>query len=243
MLYDRVMRATPASPAADVAIVAIDDASIAKLGEWPWPRDVHASLIARLTAAGARVVAFSVPVDTSPRTSEAERLRSALALLESSDLGGSEQAQELRRLLGESSAGRDPDAYLAQAIRTQGNVVLPRMSASPRRVVVKPNCQRDCFPSADAVRCAPHGAADIVTVPAAVLRTAAAAIGHTLTIATATGPFAPTQRRCASATKQLVPSLATAVAARALGVTPASVELLARCAPSRASASDCSAMH
>ena len=120
MLYDRVMRATPASPAADVAIVAIDDASIAKLGEWPWPRDVHASLIGRLTAAGARVVAFSVPVDTSPRTSEAERLRSALALLESSDLGGSEQAQELRRLLGESSAGRDPDAYLAQAIRTQG---------------------------------------------------------------------------------------------------------------------------
>ena len=62
MLYDRVMRATPATPAADVVIVAIDDASIAKLGEWPWPRDVHASLIDHLTSAGARVVAFSVPV-------------------------------------------------------------------------------------------------------------------------------------------------------------------------------------
>ena len=33
MLYDRVMRATPATPAADLAIVAIDDASRAKLGE------------------------------------------------------------------------------------------------------------------------------------------------------------------------------------------------------------------
>ena len=125
MLYDRVMRATPATPASDVTIVAIDDASIAKLGAWPWPRDVHAGLIAHLTSAGARVIAFSVPIDTSPRTSEAERLRAALALLESSDLGGSEQAQQLRRLLGESSSGRDPDAHLAQAIQAHGNVVLP----------------------------------------------------------------------------------------------------------------------
>src|SRR5688572_31043245 len=111
MLYDRVMRATPATPASDVTVVAIDDVSIAKLGAWPWPRDVHASLIGHLTSAGARVIAFSVPIDTSPRTSEAERLRAALALLESSELGGSEQAQQLRRLLGESSSGRDPDAH------------------------------------------------------------------------------------------------------------------------------------
>ncbi|HKU15888.1 MAG TPA: CHASE2 domain-containing protein, partial [Steroidobacteraceae bacterium] len=112
-LYDKVMGATPATPAADVVVVAIDNASLARLGEWPWPRDVHAGLIGHLTSAGARVVAFDVPIDTSPRTSEAERLRAALALLESSDLGGSEQAQQLRRLLGESTAGRDPDAHLA----------------------------------------------------------------------------------------------------------------------------------
>ena len=125
MLYDRVMRATPAAPASDMVIVAVDDASIAKLGAWPWPRDVHASLISHLDSAGARVVAFTVPVDTSPRTSEAERLRAALALLESSNLGGSEQAQQLRRLLGESSAGRDPDQHVAEAMRAHGNVVLP----------------------------------------------------------------------------------------------------------------------
>jgi eukaryotic-like serine/threonine-protein kinase len=221
MLYDRVMRATPASPAADVAIVAIDDASIAKLGEWPWPRDVHASLIARLTAAGARVVAFSVPVDTSPRTSEAERLRSALALLESSDLGGSEQAQELRRLLGESSAGRDPDAYLAQAIRTQGNVVLPADVRLAETSGGKPELPARLLSSGDAGALRAARSADIVTVPAAVLAQAAAAIGHTLTIADGDRTVRSDAAALRVGNEELVPSLATAVAARALGVTPA----------------------
>ena len=221
MLHDRVMRATPASPAADVAIVAIDDASIAKLGEWPWPRDVHASLIARLTAAGARVVAFSVPVDTSPRTSEAERLRSALALLESSDLGGSEQAQELRRLLGESSAGRDPDAYLAQAIRTQGNVVLPADVRLAETSGGKPELPARLLSSGDAGALRAARSADIVTVPAAVLAQAAAAIGHTLTIADGDRTVRSDAAALRVGNEELVPSLATAVAARALGVTPA----------------------
>jgi eukaryotic-like serine/threonine-protein kinase len=221
MLYDRVMRATPANPATDVAIVAIDDASIAKLGEWPWPRDVHASLIARLTAAGARVVAFSVPVDTSPRTSEAERLRSALALLESSDLGGSEQAQELRRLLGESSAGRDPDAYLAQAIRTQGNVVLPTDVRLAETSGGKPELPARLLSSGDTGALRAARSADIVAVPTAVLAQAAAAIGHTLTIADGDRTVRSDTAALRVGNEALLPSLATAVAARALGVTPA----------------------
>jgi serine/threonine-protein kinase len=184
MLYDRVMRATPAPSGADIAVIAIDDASISKLGEWPWPRDVHASLISRLTGAGARVVAFSVPVDTSPRTSEAERLRSALALLESSDLGGSQQAQELRRLLGESSAGRDPDAHLAQAIEATAMSSCRPMSVSPRSVVVSPNCRRELLSSGRRrrdERCT-NCRQSSQRLPS-VLTQAAAAIGHTLTVA------------------------------------------------------------
>ena len=47
-VYDRVDARVEHAPVARIVIVAIDDASIAKLGEWPWPRDVHASLIERL---------------------------------------------------------------------------------------------------------------------------------------------------------------------------------------------------
>jgi eukaryotic-like serine/threonine-protein kinase len=223
MLYDRVMRATPAPPATDVAVIAIDDASISKLGEWPWPRDVHASLIARLTAAGARVVAFGVPVDTSPRTSEAERLRSALALLESSDLGGSDQAQELRRLLGESSAGRDPDAHLAEAMEANGNVVLPADVRLIEKHGGKPELPARVLSSGDAGTLSAARTADIIATPAAVLTQAAAAIGHTLTIADADRTVRSDTAALRVSDDAMLPSLGTAVAARALGVAPASL--------------------
>jgi len=218
MLYDRVMRATPATPAPDVAIVEIDDASISKLGEWPWPRDVHASLIARLTAAGARVVAFTVPVDTSPRTSEAERLRSALALLESSDLGGSEEAQKLRRLLGESSAGRDPDAHLAEAMQTHGNVVLPADVRLAESNGGKPELPARLLSIGDAGALSAARTAEIVAAPTRVLAQAAAAIGHTQTIADGDGTVRSDVAALRVGSEAMLPSLGTAVAARAVGV-------------------------
>ncbi len=63
--------ALPTAPApADVLIVAIDDASIAALGRWPWSRAVHASLLDRLREYGARAVAldilFTEPDPNSP---------------------------------------------------------------------------------------------------------------------------------------------------------------------------------
>lgn len=47
-------------PAQDIAIVAIDERSLAKVGEWPWRRSTHARLIDNLRAAGAKVVLYDV---------------------------------------------------------------------------------------------------------------------------------------------------------------------------------------
>lgn len=49
-------------PAADPLplIVAIDQASFAELGRWPWPRRVHAALLDRLAAQGSGAVAFDI---------------------------------------------------------------------------------------------------------------------------------------------------------------------------------------
>ncbi len=44
----------------DIVIVAIDDASLAEVGAWPWPRDVHARLVDRLHDAGARAVVLDI---------------------------------------------------------------------------------------------------------------------------------------------------------------------------------------
>lgn len=46
------------SPSPDIAIIAIDDQSIAELGRFPWTRTEYAKLIDRLSAAGAKAVLF-----------------------------------------------------------------------------------------------------------------------------------------------------------------------------------------
>lgn len=43
-----------------IVVVAIDQKSLAELGRWPWSRRVHAQLLDRLAAAGARSVAFDI---------------------------------------------------------------------------------------------------------------------------------------------------------------------------------------
>jgi adenylate cyclase len=46
------------TPSADIAIIAIDDKSIAELGRFPWTRSEYVRLLDRLSAAGAKVVLF-----------------------------------------------------------------------------------------------------------------------------------------------------------------------------------------
>lgn len=43
-----------------IVVVAIDDKSIAQIGQWPWPRDKHAALLDRLLQAGAKHVYFDM---------------------------------------------------------------------------------------------------------------------------------------------------------------------------------------
>jgi diguanylate cyclase (GGDEF)-like protein/PAS domain S-box-containing protein len=44
----------------DIVVVAIDAASIERVGVWPWPRLLHANLIRQLEKAGVRDIAFDV---------------------------------------------------------------------------------------------------------------------------------------------------------------------------------------
>jgi adenylate cyclase len=48
------------TPDSAIVIVAIDDASIMRVGRWPWHRRVHADLIQKISAAGASVIGYDV---------------------------------------------------------------------------------------------------------------------------------------------------------------------------------------
>ena len=58
--YDWGVRSTDRSPSEKIAVIAIDDVSINNLGRWPWPRDLHAELINRLTEGGAKVIGQTI---------------------------------------------------------------------------------------------------------------------------------------------------------------------------------------
>lgn len=60
LLYDYVVNWQSNRLHKDVVVVAIDDSSLQKIGRWPWSRDVHAELLDRLTAMGARAIGFDV---------------------------------------------------------------------------------------------------------------------------------------------------------------------------------------
>jgi len=60
LLYDVGLGWSLRKPADDIVIVAIDEESLARIGRWPWRRAVHATLIDRLTAAGAAAVGIDV---------------------------------------------------------------------------------------------------------------------------------------------------------------------------------------
>lgn len=73
---DAAMRLLPRRPAAQTVIVAIDEASIDRLGSWPWPRARLAEIVDRAAEAGATGVVFDILL-VDPREDD-ERLAAAL---------------------------------------------------------------------------------------------------------------------------------------------------------------------
>ena len=99
LLYDLGQRLHSRSPPADLVIVAIDEDSLSKLGRWPWSRRLHATLIDRLKADGARVIGLDLVIaepDAADQPADAELAESIRragnvvlpVLLESSRVNG-----------------------------------------------------------------------------------------------------------------------------------------------------------
>ena len=115
-----------------IAIIAIDDESIANIGRWPWPREVHAQLIDQLSAAGAKTVAHTA-FFFEPQTDRGlVQLRELRGLLDGSTAGaeplndlGDAGRQRLLGFIGEAEQRLDSDARLVASMARAGNVIVP----------------------------------------------------------------------------------------------------------------------
>jgi adenylate cyclase len=76
-VFDTYLRAAPrpVDTSFPVRIVAIDDASLARVGQWPWPRTKLAELVSRLNDAGAKAIALDLVLAEPDRLSPGELLR------------------------------------------------------------------------------------------------------------------------------------------------------------------------
>ncbi len=122
--YDYASTATLRQPSDRIAVIAIDDQSIANLGRWPWPRDIHAKLIDQLSAAKAKTVvytAFFLEPQVDPGLVYIRKMKAALIGTQD-PLSSNEQ---LNKLIAEAEVTLDTDTALATSIQNAGNVLLP----------------------------------------------------------------------------------------------------------------------
>ena len=118
--YDLGVRASDRVPTDRVAVIAIDDQSIANLGRWPWPRNIHAEMLSTLASGGAKVVGNTV-FYSEPQVDPGLRYIDKLAGIYRAS---GARIPALGRELEAARRALDTDTVLAASMQEAGNVVL-----------------------------------------------------------------------------------------------------------------------
>jgi serine/threonine-protein kinase len=129
VIYEIEMRLdTPRNPGeSKVAIVNIDDKSISKLGQWPWPRHIIAEMITILKNNGAKLIGLDMVLtqkEQNPGIKEIKKLygkilkREKVSKLEEKDKWILAELKKIEKRL-------DDDRILSQAVKDSGNIILP----------------------------------------------------------------------------------------------------------------------
>ena len=155
--YDQGVKMSSKTPSDKIAVIAIDDPSIANIGRWPWPREVQAKLIDQLAAARAKVIGntvFFFEPQKDPGLAYVEKMievynKAYPGAVQDvpgvSPIGGATPAAqgaqppgelaEIGKILTEASAALNSDARLAATMKKTNNVVIPlvfdQMTYSP----------------------------------------------------------------------------------------------------------------
>ena len=87
--YQKIKPRTFDSEATPARIVDIDEASLKKFGQWPWPRPLLASLLERLSNAGAAIVVFDVVFAEPDRTSPSTLVKEWMSLSDDENIKNS----------------------------------------------------------------------------------------------------------------------------------------------------------
>jgi len=173
-LYDVASTQAARLPSDRVAIIAVDDRSIAEIGRWPWSREVHAGLIDRLAEGRPKAVVFT----TFFFEPQVDRGLAAIRRIQQA-AGPADLSEPIAQMLREAEESLDADTRLASSLRNHGRVLLPAVLAlgqplgRPDRPL-SPTLEAHTLPEALGYSLPALG----IQAPFELLAQAAAGIGH-----------------------------------------------------------------
>ncbi len=111
MTFDYYNKALPRKPGNDVVIIDIDEESLRRIGQWPWPRSVIGDIPVELAKLGVKSTTFDIVFAEPDRTSPSVIAKSL------------PQTPDFVPVIEKMNALPDNDSVFAQKISMAGNVV------------------------------------------------------------------------------------------------------------------------
>ncbi len=185
--YDWGVSATSKTPSDRIAVITIDEQSIANLGRWPWSRDIHAAMIDKLSESKAKVIGQTVFFFEPQRDAGLQYIEKLIGVYGKHAGGAAEPAPapaatpgapggaahpppvlaappspvlaEIGPILAEAESALNTDRRLAASMKKAGNVILPVFLDAKNFL---PNGKPDfVLPDWVKVNAVPNGGADI----------------------------------------------------------------------------------
>jgi serine/threonine-protein kinase len=127
--YDLGVQAATRVPSDQIAVIAIDESSIANIGRWPWSREVHARMVDALAGAKARMIVNSTLLfepQIDPGLAYIDKLLEVYRNIPQSE-SPPPGLSLVGELLTEAEQALNSDRKLADSLKRAGNVLLPML--------------------------------------------------------------------------------------------------------------------
>ena len=124
-IYDLNAQLRVKPSTAPVAVIAIDEQSIANLGRWPWPRASIASMVDLLQSYNVKVIGLDIIYSEKDVNQGLLEVRNLITGIESDPDYVKKGLDVVLAALKEAESRLDNDTILAKAITAGKNVVLP----------------------------------------------------------------------------------------------------------------------
>ena len=248
--YDMGVMSSSRAPLDKIAVIAIDDVSIANLGRWPWSREIHAKMTDILAGAKAKVIAntalFTEPQidpgyqyivklldlaggNAAPAAVDANAAPGAASASTAGDAPTSGELSQFVAVLRDAETALNTDRRLADSFERARTVLLPMLFTigEPRG---KPDRPLPEYATRNSIGGAQGGQENLplptssVQIPIESLGKAAAGLGHLNANPDIDGGIR-TEPLVLQYFDRFYPSLSMMIAARSLNLGPADIKV------------------